>query len=83
MGVILVDCSLSLVTGKDGGYPNENVDGVQVNADTGVDWVEGGSPIAGRRVALSLVNNFLGFPHPSAIIGGRNIMLMLAQKKTP
>ena len=55
----LVVCSLSSVAGEDRGDPNEDVDCVQVNADAGVDGVEGGSAVAGRRMALSLVNDFL------------------------
>ena len=39
--------------------PDEDVDGVHVDADGGVDGVEGRCPIVGR-VVLCLVDNFLG-----------------------
>ena len=39
--------------------PDEDVDGVHVDADGGVDWVEGRSAIVGR-VVLCLVDDFLG-----------------------
>ena len=39
--------------------PDEDVDGVHVDADGGVDGVEGRSAIVGR-VGFGLVDNFLG-----------------------
>ena len=39
--------------------PDEDVDGVHVDADGGVDGVEGRSAIVGR-VVFCLVDNFLG-----------------------
>ena len=39
--------------------PDEDVDGVHVDADGGVDGVEGRCPIVGRMV-LCFVDNFLG-----------------------
>merc|ERR1719234_2299368 len=39
--------------------PDEDVDGVHVDADRGVHWVKGRRTIVGRMV-LCLVDNFLG-----------------------
>ena len=46
-------------TGQHHGNPDEDVDGVHVDADRGIDRVKGRSSIVGG-VVLSLVDHFLG-----------------------
>ena len=51
-------CSLPPVAGEQRGDPDEDVDGVEVDADAGVHGVERSRTIP-DRVALSLVRDYL------------------------
>lgn len=58
--IIYLFLSLPSVSGEEGGDPDEDVDGVQVDPDAGVDGVEGRGSVAGGGVALSLGDDLLG-----------------------